>query len=800
MVHSLALLGFFVITFLIHTPYFLKGEHIYQHDILQGTGGNKQLIDYRNETGEESLWMNTMFSGMPAYLNGVRYSGDLLIYPYKLLTINLGHPVGITFVSFVSFYILLLVFRVRPWIAFAGAIAFALNGFNIISIVAGHNAKIAAVSLMPLVLAGIHLAFNGKKWMGFGLTALSLGLQIRTGHPQITYYLLLIVIVYGIHTLIKYSKAGQLKEFGLISVSLIIAAVLAVGSNYGKLKTTLEYSKYSIRGKSELRVESQASSGLDYEYAFRFSNGLFEPLFLFVPNIFGGSSQQELSDRSEVAKVLRQGGYNRSQIAQQIKTVPTYWGEQPLTAPYYAGTITVLLFILGIVFLPMKEKAWLITLAFIGIMLSWGKNFSALNDLLFHFMPGYNKFRSVTFIIIITIFAINLLGFLALERLVSSDWTKEVKKKCLITFAIGGGFLAVLFVSSGVPDYRGPIDANFPDWYTDALREDRKSILQKDTLRALFFIAVTGVIIWLERMGKFKIQVALAAIAFFVFVDNFMLSKRFLNEENFRTDPGQTYFMPTEADNAILSTSKAGERVLNLENPFNEARTSYFHESIGGYHGAKIRRYQDLIDRCISLEIQAAVTTLRSQSLNFSDLSVLNMLNAKFFYAGADRSRVFQNGYSNGNGWIVSNVVRVNSPDEEIAALCGLDTKTEAVIDTSSFDVDDHTGSGSINLVERTPNKVVYKASVSGNSALGVFSEIYYKDGWVASIDENPTDMLRANYVLRALEIPEGDHEIVFEFKSGTYETGNTIMWITSLLIFILFTGCTVLQIKESKK
>ncbi|MEO1256009.1 MAG: hypothetical protein AAFY41_14155 [Bacteroidota bacterium] len=344
--HGLIILGFFLVNFAIHYPSFLSNKNINQHDILQGQGGNSQLQSYRTETGEEALWNPYMFGGMPAYLTGVQYPGDLIVHVYKIIRLGMNHPDGILFVAFVSFYVLLLSFKVRPLIAAAGAIAFGLNGFNVIGIMAGHNAKIAAVAFMPLVLAGVHLAFSGKRWLGFGLTALSLGLQIRTNHPQITYYLAIIIAAYGINVLIQTIRSKDYKSFGVNAALMILAATIAVGANYGRLATTLEYSKYSIRGKSELKADQASSSGLDKEYAFRYSNGILEPLFLFVPNILGGSSQQELSTKSAVAEAFKKAGYNRSQIAQQVQAVPTYWGEQPLTAPYYAGTLTVLLFLL----------------------------------------------------------------------------------------------------------------------------------------------------------------------------------------------------------------------------------------------------------------------------------------------------------------------------------------------------------------------------------------------------------------------------------------------------------------------
>ncbi|WP_370087627.1 YfhO family protein [Ekhidna sp.] len=785
--HGLIILGFLLITILVHYPSFLGDKTIHQHDILQGQGGNNQLQLHRSGTGEEALWNPYMFSGMPAYLTGVQYSGDLLRYAYKAAMIGMGHPEGIMFLSFVSFYILLLCFKVRPLIAAAGAIAFGLNGFNVIGIMAGHNAKIAAVALMPLVLAGIHLTFSGKRWLGFGLTALSLGLQIRANHPQITYYLVIIVAAYGINLIVNVIKEKSYKEFGINAALMILAAVLAVGANYGRLATTLEYSKYTIRGKSELKSDQQASSGLDKEYAFRYSNGIAEPLFLFVPNIFGGSSQQELTPKSAVADALRSAGYNRSQITQQIQAIPTYWGDQPLTAPYYAGTLTVLLFILGILLLPKKHKVWLITLVILGIMMSWGKNFEGFNNFLFDYLPGYNKFRSVTFTIIITIFAMNLLGSIALEKLVSSEWNVALKKKIYILFGIGGGFLIALLVFSGALGYRGAIDAQLPDWFIDAIREDRQSLLIKDSLRALMFVVSFAVMAWAIFKKKVKTNQVMLGLVFIVFVDSFSLTKRFLGEEKFAKDPSEEFFQMTEADRAIASRALYGERVLNLQNPFNENRTSYYHESIGGYHGAKIRRYQDLIDYCIQSELQTAIGNLQSQSTDFSDLQVLNMLNTRYLYFGTQQNGVIPNPAANGNAWVVSEIIPVNSADEEVGQVCAINTKSQALIDQTKFAIPQVSGFGSIQLTEKTPNKVSYTATITGGSALGVFSEIYYPKGWTATIDGTEVDILRANYVLRALEIPEGTHEIVFEFKPKIYQSGNNIMLLSSIIILAAF-------------
>ncbi|MFT6866811.1 MAG: hypothetical protein ACJA08_001649 [Cyclobacteriaceae bacterium] len=796
--HGLAILGFFIVTVLLFYPQFFSGKELFQHDILQGKGGNHQMIEHREKTGDEALWMNSMFSGMPAYLNGVQYSGDLIAYVYKIITLGIGHPRGITFVSSLCFYILLLAFKVRPWIAFIGALSFTLNGFNIISITAGHNAKIAAVALMPLILAGIHLAFTGKKWLGLGLTALGLALQLRTGHYQITYYLILIASIYGVFRLIQAIRQKELKPFMTIAAGLILAGILALGTSAGKLWTVYEYSKVSIRGKSELKPSDNQSSGLDRDYAFEFSNGIFEPLVMFIPNILGGASAQELSKSSATADALSKAGYGPAQVKEQIKSMPTYWGDQRLSAPYYAGSIVVLLFIVGLFILKKEEKLWLVVVATLGIVLSWGSNFSIINNFLFDYLPMYNKFRSVTFIIVMPILALNLLAFQALERIFQMEWDKVTMMKLLKAVAIPAGFAFLLILGAGMLNYRGSIDERLPDWLISAIREDRASLLRRDALRALFFIITFSAIIWAYFKKKISTTVVVAGLILITFLDTFLLSKRFLKEESFSKSPASNYFKPTSADTYVMNLAQSGDRVLNLQGPFNEARTSYYHESLGGYHGAKIRRYQDLIENSISPEMNTMIEKLQKGRRDFSGMPAINMLNARFIMAGNTKEAVLENPNALGNAWIVSGIIAVDSPDKELESVRSFNPLLSAIIDQSKFDLPkiSSTAIGTVEVLKRSPNEIIYKADVTGD-ALAVFSEIYYDKGWKASVDGQETKILRANYVLRALPLSAGSHEIKFSFEPKSYQTGNTIMWICSVLVLILFGSGLVVELKK---
>ncbi len=793
--HAVAVIVFFVLTVVIYSPAFFDGQKLSQHDVLQAFGAHQQLKEYKAETGEEALWMNTMFSGMPAYLNGVQYSGDLLKYAYAAINLGLRHPVSLTFLSFVSFYIMLLAFGVRSWLAMAGAILFGLNGFNIISISAGHNAKIAAVALMPLVLAGIKLAFTDKRWLGVGLTALALGLQIRANHPQMTYYLLLVVVIFGLFELIQAVKEKRLQPFFISIAGLVLAASLAVGANAGRLYHTYDYGKYSIRGASDLESDGEAK-GLDYEYAFRFSNGITEPLVMFYPNYLGGSSSQELSEKSNVAEALmKTAGYSRLQAKETIKAMPTYWGDQPLTAPYYAGSVLLFLFVLGLFVLPTHQKIWLIVAAIFGIAMSWGKNAAGFNNLLFDYLPGYNKFRSVTFTIIIPILAINLLAFTGIEKwltLNKAEQWKSLKRAVMVA----GGISVLFLIISGMMSYRGAIDAQLPDWLISAIRDDRKALFRQSVIRAIVFTGLAFMALWLIHKDKLKTQFALLLLVGIVLIDVVSLSKRFLNKDNFQEDPAENYFRATGADEYIMSNAAPGERVLNLINPWNEARTSYYHESIGGYHGAKMRRYQDLVDNYLGSEANQAITKLQNGRRDFSDLKILNMLNAKYLVAGNQKEAVITNPSAFGNAWVASDVVKAQHPSDVMNQLGSIDPRKTAVVDLNEADPK-FGGQGTIALTERTPNKLVYTANISNGTALGIFSEVYYPKSWVATIDGKETEILRANYILRALEIPEGQHDIVFEFKPQSYATTNTIMMVCSIMILLGFVGTVGLELKK---
>ena len=795
--HIIAILIFLLITVAYFKPVFFDHKSLSQHDILQWEGGAKELLDYRKQHGDEALWTNSMFSGMPGYLVSSSWGIGVIPTVQKVLGIGLPHPVKVVFISFLCFYILLIVFKVRPYLAIAGAIAFGLSSFNIIGLGAGHNARIAAIAYMPLVLAGIHLAFARSRLAGLALTSLALALELNANHLQITYYLALIILTYMIAQGVSAVRQKQITDFFKTSMVLLLAATLALGTFLGSFMSTMEYSKYSIRGKSEIQQANvDDAEGLSKSYAFQYSNGIFEPMTLMVPNILGGSNQQALSIDSHVANFMRNNGVDENQIAQQVSTMPTYWGQQPNTAPYYAGAIIVFLFVLGIILSDKKLLAWTIPMIILGIVLSWGSNFSSFNYFMFDYFPGYNKFRSVTFALIMSIMLMNLIGFIGLEKLFKQGDSKQTLKQLVIAFGITGGLSIILAMVAGVFSFSGAIDTRLPDWLINPLMADRKSLLQADAFRSFVFILLVGGIIYGAIKSKIKFSVASLLIIVLVLFDMWTIDKRYLNDSKFSRNVRRIHFTQTEADKVILTDKAADYRVFDLVNPWNDARTSYHHKSIGGYHGAKLRRYQDLIDRGLSVEQQQIIASLQESGTLPSSMNMVNMLNTKYLVAGPSAQAVIPNFEAYGNAWVANTIQLVNNPDEELTATVQLSTKNIAVVDQNKFSgtKSNYSGKGTVTLTSYQANELKYNAALSGASFV-VFSEIYYAEGWQASIDGQPVEISRANYVLRSLEVPAGDHEIVFSFKPKVYYYGNTVTTASSILILLLVLGTLLIEL-----
>jgi len=777
--HIIAIVIFLAISIFMYRPIIFEGKVMDQNDINQGKGAASEIVEYRHETGKEALWTNSMFSGMPAYLISVRWSGAIIIDTVqKTLFLYMPRPVGENFLAFVTFYIMLITFGVRPYLAIGGAIAFGLSTFFVVSIHAGHMWKIRAIAYMPLVLAGVRLVFNKMFLTGFILSSIALALEINANHLQITYYLFLVLLIYSIVEFIYDVKTGNINIFLKKITILSFAGLLAVGTNLGRLWSTYEYGKYSIRGKSELTNASNGNqSGLDREYAFRWSSGKWESMTLLIPHLYGGASGVYHGNESQTREVLARNNVSPNEINQYERVYLGYWGNQPGTAgPAYAGAVVCFLFILSLFFVDNKIKYWILTAVVFSIILSWGKNFPSFNNFMFDVFPAYNKFRAVTMVIILALTLIPLMGFYGLEKVVQAGWNKATQKKLLYAT----GITAVLAVFALLVTSPPTIDGA-PAWLSDAIHTDRKSIIRSDVIRTLFYVLLTFGIIYFYLKEKVTLRILSGVIAILVLLDLGLVDSRYLNDSVYKKETNKNYLSKTPADEKILQDQELGYRVLNLQDPFNEARTSNFHKSIGGYHGAKMRRYQDIISSHLVSEMQQII---QDQKITKNNSNVISMLNAKYILAGLQANAVIENPYADGAAWFAEDIQKVNSPDEEISKLDQVDLSQIAIVDQSKFQIANirSDSTAQIELINYAPNHLVYKSS-SQDKGLAVFSEIYYPEGWKATIDGEESVIKRVNYVLRALEVPAGEHRIEFKFMPNSYFIGNKIMLISSLIV-----------------
>jgi len=789
--HLLGIAFFYLLVVGYFSPLVFDGQIIFQGDILQWEGSAKEVLDYRAATGEQALWTNRMFGGMPTYFISLEFAGDITNLAISILTLGLPHPINGLFFGMLAMYLLMLSFGVRPIFSVAGAIAFSFNTYNLLSLEAGHNAKIWAVCLIPLILAGIHLAFDRKRLLGAALLGLGLLLQLKFNHLQITYYTLLIAVVYVITRL-----AFDWKKEGLASLSKTIAlltlgAVLGVGGNLGRIATALDYSPYSTRGKATIET---AGAGLDKDYAFGWSNGIIESMTLLVPDFYGGGSTTPLPKDSASEKALRNQGLEPGQVNDFVKGAPTYWGDQPFTGgPIYGSAILVFLAILGIWVAPRASLITFGSIIILSLMLSWGKNLAWFNYTLFDILPGYNKFRAVSMALGMTLFAIPVLGMIALEKLTQ---TKSLKP-LLISGGIVAGITLLLAVMGGAFfRFEGAGDANLPDWLVTALQVDRKALLASSAWKSFAFVALAMGLIYFYLKGKISDLVLGLGLITLITLDVWTINRRYFNDDSFKGNPSREFFAETPAEKSIAA-DKGYFRVLPLTEGLTQgARTSYRFNSLGGYHGAKLRRYQDLVDYQMEFELQDFIKKAQEGNFDWASLGTINMLNAKYLIAGADTNAVFENPEANGPAWVPSQLVPVGSNKEEMDKLGTIDTKTQATINSKEFG-EQKAGAGKISLTKQVPNELTYRAEMT-TAGLGVFSEIYYPAGWTAKLDGKEVPILRTNYLLRGLQLPAGTHEIVFTFAPTSYNATKTPMIIFQYALVILLIAGLVTTYRKS--
>ncbi len=810
-----AIIAFAVITLVYFSPV-LEGKRIKQHDIEMHLGMSQEINQYREATGEQTLWTNAPFGGMPAWNISITPKGNLTNPIYKALSLGLPHPIGSVFISMLGFFVLLLVLDCGFWISFIGAIAYGFTSYLFIVIGAGHNAKAMAMAYMAPVIAGVLLAYKGKYLWGCLLTAFAMAFEVRTGHLQITYYLALTIIIIVIAELISDIINKRIGHFMKASVGLVIAAVIGALTCSTTLYGNYEFGKETTRGKPVLtRNEDNQTKGLDRDYITQWSYGKGETWSLLIPNAKGGASAYIGRQNPALEKADRQF---KDSIAQSN----AYWGDQPGTSgPVYVGAIVVFLFVLGALTVKGKLKWALLTATLLSILLSWGKNFMGFTNFFLDYIPGYDKFRAVSMTLVIAEVCMPLLGFLGLAEIAKSPESfKQNIKKLYIAFGLTAGICLLFylapkvffnFLSQGEAEQfaammKGKDGALYASFATQ-LEDVRVAIFRKDTLRSLLFIILAAIPIFLYGKGKLKGYIAFPILAVLVIVDMFPIDKRYLNNDKFVSK--QKYdkpFTASAADQYILEDNTLDFRVADItKDMFNDASTCYFHKSLGGYCGAKLRRYQDVITQYLNGELNQLRGAQSAPALlqTLAQQKVLNMMNTKYVIYNPN-AQPFENPFAMGNAWAVNNIRWVDTPNEEIDAIGNTDLEHTAIINkefeqqVGSYQLTDSVR-GQIALTDYLPNKLSYSFKASEDQ-LVVFSEIWTERGWKMYVDGQEQPLLRANYLLRAALIPSGEHEIVMEYAPKAYSTGNAVSFASSLIMILGLIVALIFTFKPKKE
>ena len=817
---ALAVVLFAAIGFVYFLTPVSQGMVLSGSDHTGAIGSGRELTEYHERTGEETRWTNSLFSGMPTYQMSPSYGSRSTLNALRnIYELGLPTVVMYVFILLLGFYILMRAFGYKPWLSVLGAVAWAFSSYFFIIIGAGHIWKVLTLAFIPPTIAGMVLCYRGKYLWGGSVLALFLAFQILSNHLQMTYYFLLVMFVMFAAYFVDAIRHKQLKNFGKATAAVAVATVIAITANLSNLYHTYEYSKETMRGKSELATTgSSEKNGLSADYITQWSYGIDETWTLLVPNAKGGASVPLSSNET----AMRNGRYS-----QYYSSFGMYWGDQPGTAgPVYVGAFVLFLFVLGwfVVKGPMK---WALLIATaISVLLSWGHNFMGLTQFCIDHVPLYNKFRTVSSILVIAEFTIPLLAVMALARLIDGRKKAEPFKmwKFYTTLALTAGTAFLFAVFPGLfPSYtslneQGQL-AQYPDILAD-LASVRKAIFTADAWRSFLFVIVGATILWLFIKNKLKALPMVCMITLLCLVDMYGVNKRYLNNDMFVMPEQITNsFVKSEADEQILRDSDPDYRVLNFTtNTFNENETSYFHKSIGGYSAVKLGRYQDLINNYMTPrsgnlgemqqvikafnDSQGDLTAVKGDSL----FPVLNMLNCRYFILGGGSNRTFavRNPFAMGNAWFVDCVKTVGTPNEEIAALGVTNLRKTAVVDTSfaaiagNDAVVTHDSSSTIRLTKYEPNSLDYKTS-SPNGGVAVFSEVYYP-GWTATIDGKPLEIGRANYILRMAYIPAGQHTIHMEYKPGSIKTTETLAYIAICLLIAGFAVSAGVTIKKQLK
>jgi hypothetical protein len=784
--HLLAI-AFFLLACAAYFAPQLSGKVPEQGDIVQYMGMSQEVREYYEQTGERSLWTNAMFGGMPTYQINTVSEGNNLKLLERVSSLGIKPPIGRFFLAMLSFYIMMVVLGANQWLAVIGALAFGLTTNNLILFEAGHETKLKSISYLPLAAAGLLLAFRKQYLAGGLLFALGMGLNIMANHVQMTYYFVLTLLVFGVAQLIYELRRGELAHLGKAVGALLVGGLLALGAAASNLWITYEYSKDTMRGEPILETagdptSSSETEGLDWEYAMNWSNGTIDLFASFIPGVAGGGSQEPVGPRSAVVQDLRGKG---ARIPDNF-SAPLYWGGLPFTSgPIYFGAVMCFLFLMGLTLVKGPVKWWLALGTLLTLLLSMGKNLEGFNRFFFDYVPLYNKFRTPNSILSVTAFLVPALGILALHQILSRQADKqEVLRSLYIAGGIAGA-IGLFFALLGPSyfDFTSPGDIRYQEagYSLDAIIADRQALMSSDAWRSLILAALSGGLVWAYVAGKIKQVFLLGGLLALVAFDQWGVGKRYLNEDSFITPTRyQANFQARPADEQILQDPDPNFRVFdNTENTFNSTKTSYFHKSIGGYHAAKLQRYQDLIDRHLARGNQ----------------DVLNMLNTKYFILkGPDNQPVARpNSGALGNAWFIDTLRIVPTANAEIDALAAFDPARETIIHqefSAYLSGLAPNGQGEIKLTSYRPNRLEY-LSETESEQFAVFSEIWYgpEKGWQAYIDGEPAEHIRVNYLLRGMRVPGGRHEIVFEFRPESFRKGKMVSQIFSSLILLGLLG-----------
>ena len=822
----LAIVLFAVISFVYFMPADLEGRILYQHDSSAGRGSAQEARAYQQQTGERTRWSNATFSGMPTYQTAPSYnSTDVLS---KVITVyHLGLPdyVWYVFAYLLGFYILLRAFNFREYLAVLGSVIWAFSSYFFIIIAAGHIWKVMALAYLPPMIGGLVLAYRGKFLWGFIVTAIFTAFEVNANHVQMTYYYLFIILFMVIAWLVQAIREHWMARFWKASLVALAGAAIGICINLSNLYHTWQYSQESMRGKSELvkkNAANQTSSGLDRDYITQWSYGIGETWTLLVPNVKGGASVPMSQNRTAMEKA-------DPNFVQAYQQIGQYWGEQPGTSgPVYVGAFVLMLFVLGLFIVKGPMKWALLAATVLSVLLSWGRNFMDFTNFFLDYVPMYAKFRTVASILVIAEFTIPLLAMLALKKIVDEPEILKQKARWLyLSFALTGGFALLFWLAPGLffPDYistaesqqfaqiaqQGAEARQWVEGFKANLVSVRKYIFAADALRSLLVILAGSLLLWLYRAKRLNAKFLVGCIALLCLVDMWQVNKRYLNDGMFVEKSVRDTPQPmTATDQQILKDKGLDYRVLNLaSNTFNENETSYYHKSIGGYHAAKLRRYQEMIDAYISPEMRKMIPAIAGAGGDMTKVNgdsiypVINMLNAKYIIMGLQNGQTvpIQNPYAYGNAWFVDKVDYVDNANAEIAAVGKINLRHEAVADKRfAQQLGQSVQQGSMSMATLktyAPNALSYEVNSDKGGVL-VFSEVYYP-GWTATVDGQPAELGRVNYILRAINLKPGKHTVALDFHPSSIRRTETVAYAAYGLLAVLMALGLFFEWKKNK-